>query len=243
MLAIDSLEVRYGAAVVLRGLSLELEPGQVHGLMGRNGEGKTTLLDAVFGMVQVQAGSIAFRGGPIRSSDVGYLQVHNFFYPSITGREYLRIFQSRHPEFDVDGWSEVLELPLDRLVERYSAGMQKKLALLGILSLNRPVLLLDEPFNGLDLESNHLLGRLLRMLAESGKTVLLTSHILESLTRCCDRIHLLSGGAVAGSYHPEAFDRLDALMLSGATGEKLDLAHRLLGHHGDRDRGESGGAR
>ncbi len=240
MLSIDSLEVRYGAAVVLRDLSLELEPGQVHGLMGRNGEGKTTLTDAVFGLVKLSAGRIHCRGISFRSCDVGYLQTHNFFYPKITGREYLRIFQSRHPAFDVDAWGAILELPLDRLVERYSAGMQKKLALLGILSLDRPLLLLDEPFNGLDLESNHLLGRLLRMLAESGKTILLTSHMLESLTRSCDRIHLLASGAVAGSYLPEEFERLDALMLAGATGEKLDLAHRLLAHPDARHAAEPG---
>ncbi len=232
MLSIDRLEVRYGTAVVLRGLSLDLEPGHVHGLMGRNGEGKTTLLDTVFGMVHPTAGSIRLRGAPLRSCDVGYLQAHNFFYPRITGREYLRIFQSRHA-FDVEAWNQIMELPLDQLVERYSAGMQKRLALLGILSLDRPVLLMDEPFNGLDLESNHLLGRLLRLLAVSGKTILLTSHILESLTRTCDRIHLLASGAVAGSFHPQEFDGLDALLLKGATGEKLDLAHRLLERNRD----------
>jgi ABC-2 type transport system ATP-binding protein len=230
MLSIDSLEVRYGAAAVLRGLSLELEPGQVHGLIGRNGEGKTTLLDAVFGLVHPSAGSIRYRQEPLRSCDVGYLQTRNFFYPKITAREYLRIFQSRHPTFDVEAWSQVLDVPLDRLVERCSAGMQKKLAFLGILSLDRPVLMLDEPFNGLDLESNHLLGRLLRMLAERGKTVLLTSHVLESLTNTCDQIHLLAGGAVAGTFHPAEFDSLDALMLSGVVGEKLSQAHRLLAH-------------
>ena len=230
MLSIDSLEVQYGAAAVLRGLSLELEPRQVHGLMGRNGEGKTTLLDAVFGMVHLRAGSIHFRGAPIRSCDVGYLQTHDFFYPRITGREYLRIFQARRPAFDVEAWSQILELPLDRLVDHYSAGMQKKLAFLGILSLDRPVLLLDEPFNSLDLETNHLLGRLLRMLAASGKTILLTSHILESLTRSCDQIHLLARGVVAGTFRPAEFERLDALMLSGATGEKLEMAYRLIAH-------------
>jgi ABC-2 type transport system ATP-binding protein len=228
MLSIDSLQVRYGDMAVLSGLSLQLEPGQVHGLMGRNGEGKTTLLDAIFGLVHLSAGSIHFRGAPIRSCDVGYLQTQNFFYPKITGREYLRIFQSRQPAFDVEAWSQILDVPLDRFVERYSKGMQKKLAFLGILSLGRPVLMLDEPFNGLDLETNHLMGRLLPMVAETGKTVLLTSHILESLTRSCDRIHLLAGGAVTGTYHPADFDRLDAVMLAGGTGRKLDLAHRLL---------------
>jgi ABC-2 type transport system ATP-binding protein len=230
MLSIDSLEVRYGAAAVLRGLSLELEPGQVHGLMGRNGEGKTTLLDAVFGMAHVSAGSIHLRGAPIRSCDVGYLQTNDFFYPRITGREYLQIFQAHQPAFEIEAWSQILELPLDRLVDHYSAGMQKKLAFLGILSLDRPVLLLDEPFNSLDLESNHLLGRLLRMLAAGGKTILLTSHILESLTRSCDRIHLLASGVVAGTFRPAEFERLDALMLSSANGEKLDRALRLIAH-------------
>lgn len=230
MLSIDSLEVRYGDAPVLRGLSLELEPARVHGLIGRNGEGKTTLLDAIFGLVHPSAGSIRYRREPLRSCEVGFLQTRNFFYPKITGREYLRIFQSRRPTFDVEAWSEVLDVPLDRLVERCSAGMQKKLAFLGILSLDRPVLLLDEPFNGLDLESNHVLGRLLRMLAERGKTILLTSHVLESLTSTCDQIHLLAGGAVAGTFRPAEFDRLDALLRAGVVEEKLSQAHRLLAH-------------
>lgn len=228
MLSIDNLVVRYGSTPVLTDLSLRFELGQVHGLVGRNGAGKTTLLDAIFGFVHPAAGTIRLGDEPIAPTQLGYLRAHNFFYPNLTGREYLRIFQTKRAEFDLEAWGRIFDLPLDRRVERYSAGMQKKLAFLGVLSLDRPVLMLDEPFNGLDLETNQLLGNLLQALAATGKTILLTSHVLETLTRTCDRIHLLASGTLAGTFCPPEFAELDALLLAGATGQKLALAEHLL---------------
>ena len=228
MFSIDRLVVRYGSTTVLNDLSLDLDPGQVHGLVGRNGEGKTTLLDAIFGFVHPTSGSIRYQGEPARPTALGYLRAHNYFYPKLTGREYLRIFQSKHASFDLESWGRIFDLPLDRLVDRYSTGMQKKLAFLGVLSLDRPVLMLDEPFNGLDLETNHILGKLLRTLAENGKTLILTSHVLESLTRTCDQIHLLASGTVTRSFRQSEFGDLDDLLLSGVAGERLALAHQLL---------------
>lgn len=228
MLSIEGVVAGYGERVVLDGVDLRLAPGTVHGLVGRNAEGKTTLLEAVYGFVPVRAGTVRFDGRPALPSDVGYLPTRNFFYPRITGREYLRVFQSRRPAFDAEGWSRVFELPLDGYVETYSTGMQKKLALVGVLSLGRPVLMLDEPFNGLDLESNHVLGQLIRTLAAGGRTVLLTSHILESLTSTCGMIHLLSGGRIAGSFAEAEFDGLGERLLTEATAGKMALVERLL---------------
>jgi ABC-2 type transport system ATP-binding protein len=227
MLSIERLVVRRGAVEVLRGADLALEPGRVHGLVGRNGAGKTTLLDALYGFLAPAAGTVSFDGRPALPTDIGYLTTENFFYPRITGREYLGLFAARHA-FDVEGWGTLFELPLDRFVDAYSTGMKKKLALLGVLSLGRPVLALDEPFNGLDLETNRLLARLLRMLAAEGRTVLLTSHVLESLTSTCHRIHLLDAGRIAGSFGADEFGRLEDELVRGDAA-RVGRLRELLG--------------
>jgi ABC-2 type transport system ATP-binding protein len=227
MLSIEGLVVRRGSAEVLRGVDLPLEPGRVHGLVGRNGAGKTTLLDALYGFVPAAAGAVRFGARPALPTDIGYLTAENVFYPRITGREYLALFAAART-FDVQGWGALFELPLDRPVDAYSTGMKKKLALLGILSLGRPVLALDEPFNGLDLETNRLLARLLAMLAEEGRTVLLTSHVLESLTSTCHRIHLLDAGRIAARYAAADFPRLEADLARGDAA-RLDQLRGLLG--------------
>lgn len=227
MLAVENLDVRYAATPVLRELNLALAPGLVHGLVGRNGAGKTTLLDAIYGFVRPHSGTIRFHGRPVLPDDVGYLPAELTFYRRITGREYLRIFHARNRTFDVAAWCGIFDLPLDRFVDEYSTGMKKKLALLGVLRLDRPVLVLDEPNNGLDLESNQLLGQLLRVWAERGRTVLVTSHVLESLTRTCDAIHLLGNGAIEGSYDAARFDRLEAQLLSAQMSHRLHTLRRL----------------
>jgi ABC-2 type transport system ATP-binding protein len=109
--------------------------------------------------------------------------------------EYLKLFRTKNPAFDIGKWNEFFELPLNKLIETYSNGMKKKLALLGILALDREILMLDEPFNGLDLETVQKLKRLLPQL-KSSKTILITSHILESLLGICDSISYLNGGVI-----------------------------------------------
>ncbi|HEX8670488.1 MAG TPA: ATP-binding cassette domain-containing protein [Longimicrobium sp.] len=233
MISIEKLTVRYGSTPVLNGVDLVVDGGQVHGLAGRNGAGKTTLLDALYGFVRPSGGVIRFRGEPLRSREVvGYLPAPSFFYPKITGREYLGVFRAGRAGFDVAEWNRVFDLPLDRLVETYSLGMRKKLALLGVLSLGRPVLILDEPFNGLDLETNQILTRLFRELADAGHTVLLTSHILASLTTGCDAVHLLSAGRIERTFRAGEFDGIEALLLDGEVGGKLELVRRLVDRGG-----------
>lgn len=228
MLSIERLRVGYGSRTVISGLDLELAPGQVHGLVGQNGAGKTTVLETIYGFVRAREGTITLDGKRPTARELAYLPMENHFYPKITGREYLRIFQARSPGFDPDAWAPIFELPLDRYVDGYSAGMKKKLALLATLSLGRPVMLLDEPMNGLDLESNLLLGRLLRSLADSGRIVLVTSHILESLTRACDQIHVLEDGRIAHTIPRSRFAELEGRLLTRESEARVEKMRSLI---------------
>jgi ABC-2 type transport system ATP-binding protein len=227
-LTIERLVVGYGPHVVLSELDLVLRGGTVHGLVGRNGAGKTTLLETLAGFLRPRSGAVKLDGPSPTLRDVGYLPMESYFYPRITGREYLSLFRGEGARFDADAWGSVFELPLDRFVDDYSAGMRKKLALLGVLSLGRPVLILDEPANGLDLESNLVLGALLRELAAAGRAVLVTSHVLESLTAVCDEIHLLDGGRIVHRATRSDFPALAGHLLTAESEAKLARMRSLV---------------
>lgn len=227
MLTISNLTVEYQPGQpVLRDLELALKAGTVNGLVARNGEGKTTLLNTIFGILTPATGTIEWEGQRIKPSDIAYLETEQVFYPLITGAEYLGIFKASNPLFD--RWNDVFELPLQEYVQNYSTGMKKKLALMAVLSFDRPLLMLDEPFNGLDIESNMLLVKILRMAANSGKTVLVTSHILESLTSLCDSIHLLSQGRIERTFNQSEMADLGTELWKGVHEKKSHLLNSLL---------------
>jgi ABC-2 type transport system ATP-binding protein len=145
-----------------------------------------------------------------------------------TGREYLNLFPAGQAGFDLDNWLQLFSLPLDDITENYSTGMRKKLALLAALKPDKPVLILDEPFNGLDMESSHLLAMILRELRAAGKTVLISSHIYESLTGCCDFIHHLSDGVIARSYAKDEFPVLQGELQSAMENRFGNLLNQCL---------------
>lgn len=233
-LAVAALAVRRGGTDVLRGVDLVVPRGAVHGLVGRNGSGKTTLLDALFGFAPAHAGGATLDGHPLRPADVGYFPADTYLYPRITGREYLAVYDAAPGARRAGAreWARVLDLPLDHLVDTYSAGMRRKLALAGVLALRRPVLVLDEPQNALDVESNALVAHLLRAYAADGApggaAVLVTSHVLEALAAACDRAHLLEDGRVAVSYAPGEFGALAGRLMTGALAQRAAAAHALL---------------
>ncbi len=201
-----------GQNEVLKGLSLDLPTGTIQGIAGLNGSGKTTLLNVLYGKLKAQSGSVMYEGRPLMRSDIAFLETHNYFYSRITGAEYLKLFKAANPQFDYLEWNKLFGLPLHHLIDAYSTGMKKKLAFLGILSLQRPILIVDEPFNGLDLETNETLKQLLILLKERGKTVIITSHILETLTSICDGIHYLNDGVIEHSFVEGRFDGLADLL-------------------------------
>jgi ABC-2 type transport system ATP-binding protein len=219
MLQISGVSFGYGPQPVLRQLSLELPAGQVHGLVGLNGSGKTTLLQLIAGRLTPQQGHLQWQGGPLHYRQVAFLETHNYFYHYLTGREYWQLFRQQNPQFDLEGLNAVFQLPLDQLIDSYSTGMKKKLAFAAVLGLARPLVILDEPFNGIDLEGSLVFTQALNRLRQSGRTVIITSHIFESLAGVCDTLHHLAQGTIAGSYTPPQFGQLLAQM-------QTDLAAR-----------------
>lgn len=207
MLTIDNLSVAYGPHTVLSGLDLSLEKGRIYGVVGFNGAGKTTLLNAIYGIPRQQE-CIRYEGRTLSRADIAYLEAESFFYPRITGRDYLNLFRERNGRFDPDALCAVFNVPQDSFVDSYSTGTKKKLALIGTLALDKEILLLDEPFNGLDLESVSVLQLALRKIRAAGKLVVVTSHILESLSPICDSIFLLQEGKIARPFQPDEYDSL-----------------------------------
>jgi ABC-2 type transport system ATP-binding protein len=222
-LAIEHLTVTRGDARVIDDLNLRLDSGVVHGVLGRAGSGRTTLLDAIFGFVPSDSGTITLDGNPLRPEDVGYLPAELYFYPGISGRDYIRTIcmsragnailrdtdaalvllasenagaRSMFAGFDVEGWGRLFELPLERAADTYAADVQRKLGVVGVLALGRPVLLFDDLTDALDAASADLLGRLLKVLAGNGRTILVTSRFAHALHSMCDTVHLLDCGVV-----------------------------------------------
>ena len=204
MLTIDNLTISYGPKVVLSSLRLSMEAGRIYGIIGFNGTGKTTLLNAIYGIPR-QKDCIYFAGKPLSRTKIAYLETETFFYSRITGRDYLDLFKKQNKEFDFEMLCEMFNIPMDNFIDTYSTGMKKKLALVGILSLDREIILLDEPFNGLDLESVMVLQLMLKKISSSGRLVIVTSHIFESLSSICDTILLLEDGIISKSYIPSEY--------------------------------------
>jgi ABC-2 type transport system ATP-binding protein len=221
MIKINDLHVAYGQHLVLKGLSLTVEKATIHGLVGLNGSGKTTLLNTLYGLKKQEKGSILVMDRPRQRSEIGYLETQNYFYPRITGIEYLKLVSGQNTSFDIERWNELFELPLKQLIDEYSTGMKKKLAMFGIISLNKPFLILDEPFNGIDLETVYKLKNLLLKLKSQGKTILITSHILESLIGLCDSISYLNKGYLEFTLDKPHFHELENRIFS-LHQEKID---------------------
>ncbi|MCB9016282.1 MAG: ATP-binding cassette domain-containing protein [Lentimicrobiaceae bacterium] len=216
MLNIHNLTFSYGKPLVINGLNWELETSKVHGLVGMNGAGKTTLFNLIAGWLRPNSGGITLNNSRIHQSACGFMETSPYFYPMITGKEYLQVFMLKNPSFNVEKWNHIFKLPLDEIVDNYSTGMLKKLSFMGILALNRKLLILDEPFNGLDFEAVRQVQQILPVLAARGKTIIVSSHITESLTSVSDTISLINQGKIDFSLKQNQFDQIEQMIaLSG----------------------------
>ena len=152
MITIENLVVSYNKGQnVIDLLNLILSENCINGIVGLNGAGKTTLLNSIFGLKSIDSGVVNYKNRKINKKEISFLVTENYFYSNITGREYLSLF--KNPLYDVEKWNQLFSLPLDTIVDNYSTGMKKKLALMGILKQNKPIMILDEPFNSLDIET------------------------------------------------------------------------------------------
>ncbi len=227
MITFENISISYdGDKQVITSLNAALPNGSIHGLAGLNGSGKTTLLEAIFGLKALDNGQILWNGKPINRQSIAYLVTEPYFYHRITGREYLSLFKNKH--FDTEGWNKLFGLPLEQLIDQYSTGMKKKLAILSILKLDKPIILLDEPFNGLDIETGRVLRSVLLRLKTKDKIILITSHILETLTNLCDYIHYLEDGTIRFSKGKDEFESFSKELFDRLEGRNLALINELL---------------
>lgn len=187
MISINNISFYYNKEKpIFNNLSLSFEANAINGIVGLNGSGKSTLLNLIYKFLKPDSGEILLNNAPINRRDIAFLESENYFYPNTTGFEYLSLFSNR--SFDIEKWNTLFNLPLNSLVTDYSVGMKKRLAIFGLIKQNKSVLMLDEPFNGLDIESVAMLRELLVILAKQGKTILLTSHLLPLMGELCNLV-------------------------------------------------------
>lgn len=193
MISVQDLTKKYGSQLVLQGINVSFVQGKVYGIVGRNGAGKTTLFRCLAGL-ETHEGVIESELRPLKSS-LGLLMAESYFLPKITGEEYIYLLaEARGVKLSRLEERNIFNLPLKSYVESYSTGMKKKLALMGVLLQKNECFILDEPFNGLDLESSILLTEVILRLKSLGKTILISSHIFSTLRDVCDTILVLNNG-------------------------------------------------
>jgi ABC-2 type transport system ATP-binding protein len=235
-ITVDGLTKRYGPLTAVDHLTFDVEPGVVTGFLGPNGAGKTTTLRMLLGLVTPTAGRALIGGRhyaelPAPRRVVGAVLEATGFHPGRRGHDHLRILAEAGgiPRGRVE---EVLRrVGLDdaahRRVGGYSLGMRQRLGLAAALLGDPPVLVLDEPANGLDPAGMADLRELLRGLAGEGRTVLMSSHVLSEVAQTVDRVVIVAGGTLryAGPLAE----------LTGAKGETLEAAFLRLTSDPDTD--------
>lgn len=222
MLELKDCTFEYPSKKIFEGLTISFKENAINGVLGRNGIGKTTLFKILTNVLKVGKGQIELNGVPLNPSDVSILQTAPFFYPYMKGEEYLKLVLGTMSERAAD-LAAVFNLPLDELIDNYSTGMRKKIAFIAVLCQDRPVLILDEPFNGVDLEGNELMKAILKREKE-GRVIICSSHILESLTDSSDTIHFIQEG-----YQYELYEKNSYESLNLAIGKIIDSKIESLG--------------
>lgn len=213
MLKIENLTKRFGSKIAVDNLSLEVEKGSVFGFLGPNGAGKTTTLRMVLGLLQPNQGSIAVDGIDAIANSIevkkitGYLPDEIFLYDYLSGRDYLSFIADVYGLFGKEKEKKINEM-LEKFDLRnaeneysanYSLGMKKKLALAGTVLHDPKLLILDEPFNGLDPQATKDVKALLKQMANGGTTIIFSSHVLEVVEKTVTHAGIISDGKIAVS--------------------------------------------
>jgi len=196
----------YGDFLALKGMDMELKKGEILGLIGENGAGKSTFLKILAGLLDPDSGSIEYFGMDFFSNKdrikkrIGYLPETDSLYGNMNAMDYLKFFTSlysvRDWESKASSLLDMLNLPSDRLIEGFSKGMKRKLSIARTLIHDPDILIYDEPTGGLDPSTSLFISNLLKELKEEGKGILFSAHNMYYVESTCDRIIILKGGEV-----------------------------------------------
>jgi ABC-2 type transport system ATP-binding protein len=221
MIKMNDLSKVFGDKEVLKNVSMEFYKGNVYGIVGENGAGKTTLFRCIAGL-ESYSGEIISDVTPLKNH-LGLLLTDPFFFSMITGREYIRLLCNARGKTNLDIDSKnIFDLPLNQYASTYSTGMKKKLAITAILLQENEYFILDEPFNGVDIQSNIILTEIILKLKELNKIVIISSHIFSTLSETCDEIHLLRKGEQIKSVQKSGFKNLEQEMKEMTIGNRID---------------------
>lgn len=213
MLKIEHLTKIYGEKKAVDDLSLYIKPGEIHGFIGHNGAGKTTTLKSVVGILQFDEGEILINGKSIRTApidckrDIAYIPDNPDLYDYMSGIKYLNFIadifgvSATDRKERIRKYSELFELTADlaQPIAAYSHGMKQKLAIIAAWLHSPKLIIMDEPFVGLDPKASHLLKGMMREVCDEGGAIFFSTHVLEVAEKLCDKVAIIKGGRLVRS--------------------------------------------
>ena len=213
MLKINHLTKAYGGKKAVDDLSLHIKPGEIYGFIGHNGAGKTTTLKSVVGILQFDQGEILIDGKSIRSDplackrEIAYIPDNPDLYDYMTGIQYLNFIadvfgvSAQDRQARIRKYADLFELTADlaQPIAAYSHGMKQKLAIIAAWLHQPKLILMDEPFVGLDPKASHLLKEMMRQVCDAGGAIFFSTHVLEVAEKLCDKVAIIKGGKLIRS--------------------------------------------
>ena len=213
MLKIEHLTKTYGEKKAVDDLSLHIHAGEIYGFIGHNGAGKTTTLKSVAGILQFDGGEILVDGKSVRAQPleckkmIAYIPDNPDLYEYMTGIKYLNFIadifgvsaQARQER--IRKYADLLELTADlaQPIAAYSHGMKQKLAIISAWLHEPKLIIMDEPFVGLDPKAAHILKGMMRELCSAGGAIFFSTHVLEVAEKLCDKVAIIKGGKLIRS--------------------------------------------
>ena len=213
MLKIEHLTKTYGEKKAVDDLTLHIAPGEIYGFIGHNGAGKTTTLKSVVGILQFDEGEILINGKSVRTApldckrDIAYIPDNPDLYDYMSGIKYLNFIadifgvSATDRKERIRKYSELFELTADlaQPIAAYSHGMKQKLAIIAAWLHSPKLIIMDEPFVGLDPKASHLLKDMMREVCDEGGAIFFSTHVLEVAEKLCDKVAIIKGGKLVRS--------------------------------------------
>ena len=213
MLKIENLTKSYGDKKAVDGLSLHIQPGEIYGFIGHNGAGKTTTLKAACGILQFEEGEIYICGKSIKTDPIeckkhiAYIPDNPDLYDFMTGIKYLNFFadifgvDTAKRQAKIHEYASAFEIEADlaKPISAYSHGMKQKLAIISAWLHEPELIIMDEPFVGLDPKASHLLKEMMRQVCDNGGAIFFSTHVLEVAEKLCDKVAIIKQGKLIRS--------------------------------------------